>query len=266
MMKNISFDEKTIIEIGAYVYALFDPTEKRPFYIGKGRGNRIFQHVEGAIKEDKKSNKYEKIREIRARDSNNRVSHCVIRHGMSDKVAFEVESALIDLANMTGANLTNEVTGHNAIENGIMLTDDIIWKYNAQPLNDLLHSVVIINISKSYKTIRDDAIQGNTQYAGKDLIYESVKQAWRIGPNRENAEYVLAEYKGIIVEVYEVIEVKNNDGKLEKWYPCPKYTPIRWGFHGRRAPDQVRGNYVNKSIAHHKKPGSSNPIRYSLNY
>ena len=264
-MKNKSFDEKTIIEIGAYVYALFDPTEARPFYIGKGRGNRVFQHVEGAIKEDKKSNKYDKIREIKSRDSNNRVSHCVVRHGMSDKVAFEVESALIDLANMTGANLTNEVTGHNAIENGIMQVDDIIWKYNAQPLNNLAHRLVIINISGSYKKIRDNVVQANLQNTGKDLIYESVKKAWRIGPNRENIEYVLAEYKGIIVEVYEIIEVKNNDGKVERWYQCPEFKPVRWGFHGRIAKDEVRDNYVNKSIAHHKKPGTANPIRYSLN-
>ena len=98
-MSSNSFDEKTIHKLKAYVYALFDPLEDRPFYIGKGRGNRVFQHVEGAILEDKESNKYEKIRDIRARTQNNRVKHTVIRHGMSDEVAFEVESALIDLAN-----------------------------------------------------------------------------------------------------------------------------------------------------------------------
>ena len=142
MMKN-SFDEKTIHKLKAYVYALFDPLENRPFYIGKGRGNRVFQHVEGALTEYKESNKYEKIREIRSRSFANRVEHSIIRHGMSDEVAFEVESALIDLANRTGANLTNEVTGHNSIEIGMMSADDIIRKYNAQPLNDLLHSVAI---------------------------------------------------------------------------------------------------------------------------
>ena len=262
-MTSNSFDDKTIAELRAYVYALFDPLEGRPFYIGKGRGNRVFQHVEGAINEDKESNKYETIREIRSRDSNNRVKHTIVRHGMSDEVAFEVESALIDLANRTGANLTNEVTGHNSIEIGIMNSDEIIQKYNAQPLNELLHSVVIININNKYKKIRDEALKDNTKYSGQDLIYEAVKKAWVMGKRRDTVDYVLSEYKGIIVEVYEVIEVMSNEGNLEKWYKVPGYKN-RWGFHGRRALNNVRDKYLNKSIAHHKKRGAANPIRYSL--
>jgi len=261
-MRNNSFDEKTIDKLKAYVYALFDPLDHRPFYIGKGRGNRVFQHVEGAILEDKESNKYDKIREIRSRNQNNKVKHSVIRHGMSDEVAFEVESALIDLANKTGANLTNEVTGHNSIEIGMMSADDIIRKYNAQPLNELHHSVVIININKKYKLVRDEALQVNANYSGKDLIYESVKQAWVIGKRRDTVEYVLAEYKGIIVEVYEVIEV-NTNGQSEKWYPVSGYKN-RWGFHGKLATNNVREIYLNKSIAHHKKRGAANPLRYIL--
>ena len=259
---NHSFDEKTIHKLKAYVYALFDPLEDRPFYIGKGRGNRVFQHVEGAIIEDKESNKYEKIRDIRARSHNNRVKHAVIRHGMSDEVAFEVESALIDLANRTGADLTNEVTGHNSIEIGMMSADEIIRKYNAQPLDDLLHSVAIININKKYKVVRDAALRTSSKHSGKDLIYESVKQAWVMGKRRDSVDYVLAEYKGIIVEVYEII-AHENDGNLERWYKVAGYKN-RWGFHGKRAQENIRNNYINKSIAHHKKKGAANPIRYSL--
>jgi hypothetical protein len=186
----------------------------------------------------------------------------VIRHGMSDEVAFEVESALIDLANRTGANLTNEVTGHNSIENGMMSIDEILRKYNAPPLNELLHNVVIININKKYKSVRSEALHGNTNHTAKDLIYESVKQAWVIGKRRGTVEYVLAEYKGIIVEVYEVVEVSIN-GQIEKWYPVSGYKN-RWGFHGKKAIDDVRSVYINKSISHHKKIGAANPVRYRL--
>ena len=145
----------------------------------------------------------------------------------------------------------------------MMSSDEVIRKYNAQPLDELLHSVAIININKKYKIIRDEALQVNTKYLGKDLIYESVKQAWVMGARRETVDYVLAEYRGIIVEVYEVIEVKNNEGSLERWYKVPGYKN-RWGFNGRRATDNVRDYYLNKSILHHKKRGAANPIRYSL--
>ena len=53
--------------------------------------------------------------------------------------------------NLTGANLTNEVTGHNSIENGMMSTDEIIRKYNAKPLDELLHNVLIINITMIFQ-------------------------------------------------------------------------------------------------------------------
>lgn len=262
-MREKTFDEKTIGQLKAYVYALFDPLEARPFYIGKGRGNRVFQHVEGALTEAKESNKYEKIREIRSRGFANRVEHSIIRHGMSDEVAFEVESALIDLANSTGANLTNEVTGHNSIEIGMMTADEVMRKYNAKPLDDLLHSVVIININKKYKQIKNEAISEIAKYSGKDLIYEAVRKAWVIGKRRNTVDYVLAEYKGIIVEAYEIVEVLSSSGIPETWYKLEEYKN-RWGFHGRRAPDHIREEYLNKSIAHHKKRGAANPIRFSL--
>ena len=218
--------------------------------------------LEGAISEDRATNKYDKIREIRARKTNNRVRHATaIRHGMTDEVAFEVESALIDLANKTIRNLTNAVTGHNSIEVGMMSADEIIRKYNAQPLERLHHSVVIININKRYKATREEALTPAKAHAGKDLIYESVKQAWVIGKRRESVDYVLAEFKGVIVGVYQVVP-KVINGQSEKWYvPGMKN---RWGFHGIPAPDDVRDLYLFKSMAHHKKRWTANPLRYRL--
>lgn len=39
------FDEKTIQELKSYVYLLINPDTKTPFYVGKGRGNRVFDHL-----------------------------------------------------------------------------------------------------------------------------------------------------------------------------------------------------------------------------
>jgi len=40
-----SFSNKTLEEIGSYVYALFDPIKHEVFYIGKGKQNRVFNHA-----------------------------------------------------------------------------------------------------------------------------------------------------------------------------------------------------------------------------
>ena len=81
--------------VGYYVYRLVDPRTKQTFYVGKGRGNRLFQHVSEALaKEDHTTLKLDRIREIKKEGFE--VGHVVHRHGLSEKEAFEVEAALID--------------------------------------------------------------------------------------------------------------------------------------------------------------------------
>ena len=46
---STDFTTDVIEKIGYYVYRLIDPRNGNTFYIGKGKGNRIFQHVKGAI-------------------------------------------------------------------------------------------------------------------------------------------------------------------------------------------------------------------------
>lgn len=112
---------------------------------------------------------------------------------MTEKEAFEVEAALIDFGNYAGFDLTNLVDGHHAQCRGLMTSDEVIRRYNAKPLNQLKHNVMVINININKKYQRERSSQA---------IYEATKQAWVIGEQRRTTtQYALAKYTGIIIKV-----------------------------------------------------------------
>jgi hypothetical protein len=79
-----------------------------------------------------------------------------------------------------------------------------------------------------------------------------------INKNRINElEYALSEFQGIIIGVF----------KINNWYAAATENNKinrRWGFNGEDAPNEIKDLYLNKSIAHVKKKGAANPIRYKL--
>lgn len=84
-------------KIGWYVYALRNPLDGRVFYIGKGKGNRIFQHAQDAIAatDGELGSKLDLIHSIHAEGRD--VEAFILRHGLpSEKLAYEVEAAVID--------------------------------------------------------------------------------------------------------------------------------------------------------------------------
>lgn len=247
------FDEKTSQELKYYVYMLLDPENRTPFYVGKGIDNRVFDHMNITLAESEISNaKYDKIREITGKGQN--VKHVIVRHGLREKEAFQIEASLIDSLNYLGYKLSNKQSGHKSIEKGLMTSEEVIRMYNAQPLTEISEDCVIININRRYK-----------RGIGGQSIYEATKETWTIAKWRiPHLKYVLSEYRGLIVEVYEV----------EEWYEKERgYSPgakkfgqtrIGYGFNGKIAPDEIRNKYINKSIADKKERGSSLPFRYNL--
>jgi len=111
-----SFPPEVAHKLKTYVYRLIDPRNGETFYVGKGKGNRVFSHihVEQSLEGDDPDNKVKRIREIRL--AGFEVAHVIHRHGMDDKNAFEVESALIDaypgLTNIVGGAGSNDYGGH----------------------------------------------------------------------------------------------------------------------------------------------------------
>jgi uncharacterized protein len=241
----LMFDPITAQQLKFYVYALIDPRSNEPFYIGKGKDNRVYEHVKAAIKSDKASDKLDRIREIRS--SGHQVKHIIVRHGLTEDESFKIESSLIDFMNYFSSSLTNEVFGHGTFQFGMKTANEIIADYNAEPLKKLHHEVIIININKTYERAK-----------GGVSIYAATHESWVISQKRhKQLEYALSEYKGIIVGVY----------KINEWYPVvtdENKVSKRWGFHGEDAPADIKKIYINKSVKHTKKRGAANPIKYKL--
>ena len=88
------FPHEVAEKVKYYVYALKAPGSSKPFYIGKGQGNRVFAHARAAIKTKNTSDKLDIIRKIRATHKD--VKYQIIRHGLTEKEAYEIEATLID--------------------------------------------------------------------------------------------------------------------------------------------------------------------------
>lgn len=240
------FSPEVIEKLGYYVYRLIDPRNGNTFYVGKGKGNRVFAHVKDALsnydgedytEENEEDSIDEKIKTIRdIRSSGLEVIHLICRYGLTEKEAFEVESALID----TYLILTNIQNGHYS-DRGVNSAEVLERELSLEEYEEV-EGINYIIIKIKNETIQD---QGT--------IYEAVRKHWKI--NKEKAldyPYVFAVINGVVREVYEV----------ENWFNS-KEIEGRVYFEGEVADSEIRNHFINKRIPDtYSKKGNANPIQY----
>lgn len=227
------FTDEIQEELRYYVYFLRDPRSQQVFYVGKGKGNRLFDHVACALDEPQESDKLSLIRDIHA--AGREVEHFVLRHGMDEGTAFEVEAAVIDFVGLNA--LANVQGGHYSTDFGIKTVEEVIAMYQAEQLATN-RPVILLNIGKLYDRQMSD-----------EEVYAATRRAWVVGAKRSKAKYAVATCRGITREVFEIGDwVREEDG--------------RWCFNGQRADDEVRRELKGKSVSHLARRGAANPVRY----
>ncbi|PFG63802.1 hypothetical protein AXZ77_2422 [Thioclava sp. ES.031] len=251
-------------KIQFYVYRLIDPRNGETFYVGKGKGDRLFQHVNArhatdvteivasdddaeGNSEDEVSLKVKRLNDIHRAGLD--VVHIVHRHGIPDaKTAYEVEAALIDAY----AGLSNISAGHYSNDRGPMHAQEIADKYSLPEADLGDYRLILININSA-------------EHTSDEELLDRVRYAWRLSEQRaRSAEYVLAVIHGVVRGAF----------VPEEWLPAtPEHFPPRRfseptskriGFIGHKANDEIWEYFVGsrgKRLPEDKRHGQ-NPIRY----
>jgi hypothetical protein len=248
------FSAYVVEQIGWYVYALQDPRDKKIFYIGKGKGNRVFAHAQDAIENqgEETSQKIALIKEIH--NSGGEVNSFILRHGIhAEKQAYEVEAALIDLLYLLDPKadnplfeLTNEVKGHHHLTHGSMTTKNIIAIYEATECPTIIEPVMLFRIPVRWFPQMTD-----------EELFESTHGWWRVGVRREGAKYGLSVSAGVIRGIYTIdawSQRKHGDRGFKQG------EKPRFGFEGVSTHELDR--YMNKSVKHLFKTGDQTPFKY----
>lgn len=231
-----------------YVYAYYepDPDKQVPFYIGRGKDNRVFDH----LKDPNKSEKADKINELKKLGKMPVIK--ILRHSLTQDQAKVVEAVAIDLLGVD--NLTNKVKGSGSREFGTTTPEELCRRYNPEEV-EIKEKAILITINKAYYP----------SISPREL-YEYTRSSWKLGEvNKKLVEYAFSMYKSTILEVY----------KIKGWFRGgeifgggdenhEREENDRWEFVGKIAPIDIREKYVGKVLAKTQRTqwGAQNPIRY----
>ena len=235
------FPPEVASKIGSYVYLYLDPETEEVFYVGKGKGNRAFDH----LNDSSETEKTQKIKDLRKKRLNPKIE--ILAHGLDNaNAALLVETAVIDLLGVK--RLTNRVRGWRSGQLGRLSVEHVVALYGAEKAN-VSEPSLLIRINEQYR-------YGMTPID----LYDATRGVWRIGERREKAELALAVFEGVVQEVY----------AIRSWHPAGTTFSTRgdltcsgrWEFIGNVADARTRSKYYLKSVRKEFAQGSQNPIRY----
>ncbi|WP_251969628.1 LEM-3-like GIY-YIG domain-containing protein [Sphaerotilus microaerophilus] len=238
-------------KLSYYVYVYVDTSDDddRVLYVGKGKGNRCFAHLNQVNDTDKST-------EINRLQAEGRLRIDILIHGVDEKTALQVEAAAIDLLRLE--RLYNQKRGDDSREFGRISTDDLVAKLQPRIVlgaPDFQDDCILIRLRQRY-------------YSGMpaQALYDSTRGVWRV--SRESADQVslaLAVHEGIVREVYRIAGWFTAGSTLyatqDLHGPVDRGSP-RMEFVGRVADEPERQRYLHADVSRCFRPGAQNPVTY----
>jgi len=232
--------------LGYYVYLYIDPRTKRPFYIGKGKGNRVLAHLDDA----RDSAKTRVLAGLQTACLLPEIE--ILAHGLKDEeTALRIEAAAIDILGL-GA-LTNAVRGFKSLQMGRMSLHELAGYYAVHPVK-ITHPALLVRINKLYR-----------HNMSPIELYEATRGVWKLGARREQVKYALAVFEGVVREVY----------TIHSWHPARTFpyktravelanrdVSDRWEFIGQIASEEIRAVYRGGSVKSYLRQGMASPTVY----
>lgn len=230
-------------ELKYYVYIYSNPITEEIFYVGKGKGDRVFSHL-GEKSETEKA-KY--LLDLKLNGLIPKIE--ILIHGIEDEeTALRVEAAIIDLIGIN--KLTNRQSGWKSATFGRMTLKQIVSTYSKQKV-EVVESTIFIRINQMFR------------YSMSEIeLYDITRGQWKINTERaNNAKYAFAIYEGIIQEVYSIL-LWLEAGKTLNTRNEKEAIKGRFEFIGNIAESEIRNKYKYKSVEHYFRKGNANPIMY----
>jgi hypothetical protein len=230
--------------LGYYVYLYVDPRSHRPFYVGKGCGERVLAHL-GVTGETRKA---QILDELRLAGLEPRLE--ILAHGLADEeTALRIEAAVIDLCGL--GDLTNEIRGWRSIQLGRIPLSELVVYYAAKPVT-VTHPALLIRINRLYR-------HGMPEHE----LYEATRGVWKLGTRRDSAKYALAVFERVARQVYEIDSWHRAGTTAYKTRTQESVDrPDRWEFTGHIASEDLRSRYVGSSVAAYFPKGLQSPVVY----
>lgn len=220
------FSQATIESIKSYVYALAD-SEDTIFYVGKGQGNRVFNHVEDvrrllaadptvpleSIEDDDSETEGMSLKQQRIAEmlrAGSEPAMYIIREGLTDEQAFLIEAVLISVLDwQLEGGLTGQIAGHGAARFGLKTVQEVEATkgepFRLSDLPDLVtgEEVIAININRRWPEV----------VAGKSTLLAVSKGVWRLSQQRAaHCRYAIIHANNIVRGVFKIDRWEDVEG------------------------------------------------------